>query len=136
MMKRIAPVLALLLCAGCIMPIPHRRLHAYGVKGQIVNASDQRPIADALVTCNVQKKRDAKTDTTGQFTLRPAYGWHGAYVIGPINLSLLPGWDMTYPGSTFEVFAPGFQRRNLLRVRWPCSRRAILKCRRSWFDTK
>ncbi len=40
--------------------------------------------------------------------LHPKRGWHGAYCIGPICESLLPGWDMTYPGRTIRVSAPGY----------------------------
>ena len=109
MMKTMTGLLLAALCTGCIMPIPHRRVHSYGVEGRVCDASTSSPIVGAVVTSNDQKHRETKTNDKGEFSLRPAYGWHGAYVIGPISLSLLPCWDITFPGTAIDVTATGYQ---------------------------
>lgn len=109
-MKTMIALLIAALCAGCIMPIPHRRVHSYGVDGRVCDAATRSPIAGAVVTSDDQKHRETRTNDKGQFSLRPAYGWHGAYVIGPICLSLFPGWDVTFPGTAIDVTATGYQK--------------------------
>ncbi len=47
-------------------------------------------------------------DKAGRFRLHPKRGWHAAYCIGPVCESLLPGWDVTYPGRSIQVSAPGY----------------------------
>lgn len=95
-------------CSGCILPVPHQRVHVYGVTGQIVSAADHTPIAGALVIGEEIPAVTAHSDAKGTFWLRPVRGWHGAYFVGPITLSLLPDWDMTYPGRGLRVSAPGY----------------------------
>lgn len=97
------------LCAGCIMPIPHRRVHSFGVEGRVLDASTLTPVTGAVVSSPDHKRRETTTNDKGQFSLRPAYGWHGAYLIGPISESLLPGWDITFPGTAVDVAADGYQ---------------------------
>ena len=47
-------------------------------------------------------------DKAGRFRLHPKRGWHAAYCIGPVCEPLLPGWDVTYPGRSIQVSAPGY----------------------------
>ena len=108
MMKEIASILTLLLCAGCIMPIPHRRVHAYGVDGRVVDALALNPLTNAVVSTRFMRKQECRTDSNGQFAIRPVYGWHGAYLISPISLSLFPSWDVTFPERDIVITAPGY----------------------------
>jgi len=95
-------------CSGCILPVPHTRVHAYGVTGQVVSATTQEPLGDALVTAMDQPDHPAHCDKAGRFRLHPKRGWHAAYCVGPVCESLLPGWDVTYPGRRIQVSAPGY----------------------------
>lgn len=88
--------------------MPHTRVHAYGVTGLVVSATTQEPLADASVIAMDQPGRAAHCDKTGRFRLHPKRGWHAAYCIGPVCESLLPGWDVTYPGRCIQVSAPGY----------------------------
>jgi len=83
-------------------------VHAFGVTGQVVSATTQDPLADASVASIDQPNEPAHCDKAGRFRLHPKRGWHAAYCIGPICESLLPGWDMTYPGRAIRVSAPGY----------------------------
>ena len=95
-------------CSGCILPVPHTRVHAYGVTGQVVSATTQEPLADASVIAMDQPHPPAHCDKAGRFRLHPKRGWHAAYCIGPVCESLLPRWDVTYPGRSIQVSAPGY----------------------------
>lgn len=96
------------LCTGCIIvPIPHRRLHGYGVRGSVVDAGSGRPIPYAAVS-GVARTQTVICSATGDFVIAPVHGWHGAYLIGPISLSLFPGWDMTAPWAALYVTAGGY----------------------------
>ena len=101
-------ILLAVCCSGCMLPIPHRRLHAYGVRGAVVSEADGSAIAEAVVADSRQPEERCHTDSDGAFRLRPIRGWHGAYVVDPICLSALPGWDVTFPGREVRVTAPGF----------------------------
>ena len=117
--QRIAVALSLAACCGgCIIPVPHQRVHVYGVSGQIVSAADQTPISDASVSSPDVPEVTAQSDTLGAFRLRPVRGWHGAYCVGPICLSLLPGWDVTYPGRKIQVSAPGYRTASFTIEAW------------------
>ena len=96
-------------CSGCFIPVPHRRLHVYGVMGQIVSATDNQPVAGASIYDSHDPTATVCSDAEGNFRLRAQYGWHGAYCIGPISLSLLPGWDRTGPYRKINVTASGYQ---------------------------
>ena len=95
-------------CGGCILPVPHQRVHAYGVTGQVVDAIDCSPVPGALVTGLDYANGLAHADSRGEFRLRATRGWHGAYFVGPICLSLLPDWDTTAPDREIQVSAPGY----------------------------
>ena len=68
----------------------------------------QEPPADDSVIAMDQPDHPARCDKAGRFRLHPKRGWHAAYCIGPICESLLPGWDVTYPGRSIQVSAPGY----------------------------
>ena len=102
-----------LICSGCmIVPVPHPRVHAYGVKGQVVSATDGIPIAAAVHSIDAPTDI-VRCDAEGCFQVRPRYGWHGAYFIGVISQSMLPGWDVTRPVRGICVSTPGYQTTTL-----------------------
>ena len=98
------------LLSGCILPIPHRRLHAYGVRGSVVDSQTRDPIAGAMISRGPDCLGSVESDISGSFEIRPIHGWHGAYFVGPISLSLFPGFDMTAPCVTVSASAPGYQK--------------------------
>lgn len=102
-------VLLALGCSGCLVPVPHTRVHAYGVKAQVVSAADGRPVTNAVVASVGWAAATARVDRQARFRLPPKRGWHGAYCIGPICLSLLPGWDVTEPLRQVSISAPGYE---------------------------
>jgi hypothetical protein len=100
-----------ILVSGCVLPVPHRRVHVQGVEAKVVNAIDQSPIPGAYVT-TTSGRSGTVTDANGDFEIQPVYGWHGAYLIGPISYSLLPHFDM--PWSPFlRVSAEGYEPKSL-----------------------
>lgn len=107
------PVLVAALLAlgsnGCLVPVPHTRVHAYGVKAQVVSAADGRPVTNAIIASVGWPAATARADRQGRFRLPAKRGWHGAYCIGPICLSLLPGWDVTWPLREISISAPGYE---------------------------
>ena len=108
----IAVALSLVLvCGGCVLPAPHTRVHAYGVTGRIVDATRDDPVPGASVRGLDWADGCARSDSRGEFRLRAKRGWHGAYFVGPICLSLLPDWDVTAPSREIEVSAPGYVAR-------------------------
>jgi hypothetical protein len=101
-------ILLALYCSGCVLPVPHKRAHVYGVRGTVVVANSS-PIAHALVTGNEKAGVACRSGEDGRFELPPVYGWHGAYLVGPICQSILPGWDATIPARTIRVQATGYR---------------------------
>ena len=95
-------------CGGCIVPVAHTRVHAFGVTGQVVSATSDDAVVGASVTSIEQPQDQAHCDRSGRFRLPPKRGWHAAYCIGPICESLLPSWDVTYPRRFIHVSAPGY----------------------------
>ena len=106
--------LAVALLSSCIvLPIPHQRVHSYGVKGQVIDAHNAQSVSHATIISPPDEKYLVTTDSTGHFSVKPTYGWHGAYLVGPISLSLLPGWYMTSPSRKFGVLATGYEARDI-----------------------
>ena len=95
--------------SGCILPVPHRRLHVEGVKGRVVSAATHRPIAGAKVSSAITRDELAITGSDGSFVIQPDHGWHGAMLIGPVSYSLLPHFDMPSPPSPIRISAAGFR---------------------------
>jgi hypothetical protein len=96
---------SLVLLSGCI-PVPHRRVHVYGVEGRVLDAETRAPVRAACVSPDGGQ---AISRNDGTFKLRPVYGWHGAYLIGPISYSLLPHFDMPHFGPAVFITAQGYQ---------------------------
>jgi hypothetical protein len=95
--------------SGCLLPIPHPRLHEFGVVGRIVASESKLPIKGAEVHPVDDPAKETVTNAGGVFRVKPVYAWHEAYFIGPICLSLLPGFDV--PGFTRVtlITANGYQ---------------------------
>lgn len=96
---------------SCILPIPHRRVHAEGIEGKVVAATSKMPISGAKVSSAITRNELATTDSAGDFRIKPDYGWHGAMLIGPISYSLLPYFDIQYPPPPIRISANGFRSR-------------------------
>ena len=101
-----AVLLSVLSLAGCVFPVPHRRLHQFGVSGRILDSHSQAPVNAARVAAG---ETATFSHSDGSFTVAPVYGWHGAYAIGGIGVSLLPGFDMPSPSREITVTARGYQ---------------------------
>ena len=101
-----ALLLSMLSLAGCVLPVPHRRLHQLGVSGRILDSRSRAPIKEARVT---SCETTTFSHSDGSFAVAPVYGWHGAYAIGGIGVSLLPGFDMPSPSRPITVTAHGYQ---------------------------
>lgn len=106
---RIFTVFSLLFCTGCIVPIPHQRFHTFGVTAELKDKDTGRPIPDAIIFSLDSDKEFVKTNESGSFKLPPIYKWHGAYFIGPISLSMFPGFDISSPYREFLIYAPGYR---------------------------
>jgi hypothetical protein len=104
---------ALLLCVltftGCVLPIPHRRLHHYGVSGRIIDSASRAPVKSAQIQPSDHPTRGTVSRADGSFTLEPVYGWHGAYTFGVIGVSLFPGFDVPPFARTILISANGYQ---------------------------
>jgi hypothetical protein len=100
--------LVAVLCGGCILPVPHTRVHAFGVAGQVVSAVDHKPIGGALVASIDAPPATTYCDSGGNFRLSARLGWHAAYLVSPICESLLPGFDVAPPDREIRVSAPGY----------------------------
>lgn len=102
-------IVLLVLGAGCALPIPHKRLHIYGVKSKLVDTEMNKPIPDALICSLPEGKNCAKSDESGTFELPPVYGWHGGYFIGPISHSSWPGFDIPDFEPEIVIQAQGYE---------------------------
>jgi hypothetical protein len=102
------PVVVASSLAGCVLPVPHRRVHVRGIEGKVIDASTRSPLAGAKITDLRSGSLLATTDRAGEFKVRAKRGWHGAYLYGPISYSLLPHFDMTYPAPAIRVSAEGY----------------------------
>jgi len=109
------------LCAGCmVVPVPHRRLHVYGVRGSVIDAQTRQPLADATVSRSPHGQNDVRTSSDGTFEFKPVHGWHGAIFIGAIPLSLFPSFDIAFAVAEVRVEARGYTTESFyLSTRWP-----------------
>lgn len=99
----------IVLLSGCFIPAPHERLHEFGVAGTILDSESHAPIKGAKIEPRGAAAKAVFSDADGSFKLKPVYGWHGAFFIGPICESLLPGFDMPSPTRTIVVSAQGYR---------------------------
>jgi len=124
-MARIILGMALLaMVQGClIVPVPHTRLHAYGIKGQIVD-EEGVPVPNAVIegvsvpnkiSINYKRKqrttiRKAVTDSDGYFTIKPIRGWHGAWFFAIPNGggSLFPSFPYLYFHDDLDIYVNAF----------------------------
>ena len=95
--------------SGCILPVPHRRLHSEGMEAKVIAAGTASPVRGATITEADSDRVSHVTDSEGRFKIPARYGWHGAYLIGPISYSLLPHFDMPSPRPSFRIDAEGYQ---------------------------
>ena len=79
------PLLTSIACilTGCIIPVPHRRLHEMGYEAKVVDANTGSPVAGARLTPPLGGSLIATTDANGDFRIKPRWGWHAAYLVGP-----------------------------------------------------
>src|ERR1044072_2429248 len=96
LIRRLFECLVLMLCAlvlsGGLIPVPHHRLHEFGVTGRLLDAETHPPISAAGIEAADDPEKITFSDVNGSFDLKPVYGWHGAFFFGPICLSLWPGF--------------------------------------------
>lgn len=113
-LPRTAALLAASLClAGCVLPIPHRRLHSAGIEATVVDADTASPVSGAKVSTPDGSNLLTSTNAKGRFEIPSRYGWHGAYLIGPISYSLLPYFDIPYPQAPLKIEATGYRSRTI-----------------------
>lgn len=84
-------------------------MHSSGIEAKVVDAETALPIRGAKVSSPDGSRILSAADAEGHFEIPARYGWHGAYLIGPISYSLLPHFDMPYPRPSFRVEATGYQ---------------------------
>lgn len=102
-----------ILTTGCVVPVPHRRVHVQGVDARVVDAADHTPVAGARITAVDDEEALTETDANGRFVLEPVHGWHGAYLVGPVSYSLFPHFDIPSPRPPFRVEAPGYETKKV-----------------------
>ena len=111
-LARKAGLLVASLClSGCVVLVPHRRVHAAGMEARVVDAETTAPVVGAKVSSPDGSRVLATTDAEGHFGIPAQYGWHGAYLIGPVSYSLLPHFDMPYPRPPLKIDASGYRSR-------------------------
>ena len=113
-LSRTATLLAASLClAGCVLPVPHRRLHSAGIEATVVDAKSATPVGGATVSIAGRDGELAVTDGKGHFEIPARYGWHGAYLVGPVSYSLLPHFDLPFPRPPLKIEASGYRPRTI-----------------------
>ena len=112
--------------AGCVVPVPHKRIHEFGVTGRLLDSMSRTPVKAARIEASEGRTEAALSDANGFFTLKPVYGWHGAYCIGPISLSLWPALDVPSMSRTIMITASG-HRSATIRFRGPANVNACIQ---------
>jgi hypothetical protein len=105
-------IIAAFTLSSCFVPVPHMRLHLYGVRGRVVDADSHLPVANVTIS-SPPDKRVATSSADGYFSLKPVYGWHGAYLFSPISQSLFPPLDVSPRHRKMDVSAPGYQSKHM-----------------------
>ncbi len=95
-------------CNSCIVPVPHRRVHASGLQGQVLDEQTKLPVVGAKIAATPNDASRVITDVEGNYEIKPTYGWHGAYLFGPISYSMFPHFDMPYLTSPSWIYANGY----------------------------
>lgn len=104
----------LLFTAGCILPIPHKRVSVVGREGVVCDAFTGKPIKGATVEVmysGMAKPKTVFTDDLGRYKVSDEESWHGAYFIGiPVSFSLFPTLDAPSIPTAVSVSADGYIR--------------------------
>lgn len=104
-------LLVLLFCeAGCMLPIPHKRVSVVGSEGIVCDADTGTPIIGASVSIMYSGKvKIVFTDGQGRYKVDDEKSWHGAYFVGiPVSFSLFPTLDAPLFPLTILVSANGY----------------------------
>ncbi|HEY3901658.1 MAG TPA: hypothetical protein VGM54_23805 [Chthoniobacter sp.] len=105
---RLSFLLCSLTLSGCIIPVPHKRLHDVGVKGRILDAQSHAPVVAAKIEDIVDPTKFTYSVIDGTFMLKPVYGLHGAYVFAGVSTSIFPNYDAPNLTRTITIIAPGY----------------------------
>lgn len=89
-------------------------MHVHGAKGQILDSRTDKPVKGAKIFPQFGETVLAVTDSEGLYDRKAVYGWHGAYMFGPISYSLFPHFDMPRGMEAFWVSADGYHRMQVL----------------------
>jgi hypothetical protein len=99
----------LFLSACVIVPIPHKRVHELGIKGQIIDARTRAPVTAAKIEDTLDATQSTYSSMDGSFLLKPVYGWHGGYIVAGVGGSVFPEHDGPSPARTITITAPGYR---------------------------
>ena len=102
-------IAASLFLVGCVLPVPHRRIHSPGIEAAVIDAKTASPVTGAKISSPDGSRVLTAVDSRGRFKIPAKYGWHGAYMVGPISYSLLPHFDIPHPRPSFRIDAIGYQ---------------------------
>ncbi len=83
------------------------------MEATVVDADTTAPVSGAKVSSPDGSRVITVTDSKGHFEVPAQYGWHGAYLAGPISYSLLPHFDIPYPRPPLKVDAAGYRSQTL-----------------------
>ena len=98
---------------SCILPIPHRRVHIQGIEGQVIDAKTRAPITRAQILSYPSNDVVTLTNAKGRYKIKPVYGWHGAYLIGPVSYSMFPHFDIPNSYTNYWVTADGYVKKRI-----------------------
>ena len=89
---------------GCIViPVPHVRTHQPTCSGILIDAETKKPISGAIIRSTAFPDISSTSDSHGHFFIPAKRKFHGAYLIGAINMSLFPPWDVASPVFEIEI---------------------------------
>lgn len=103
------------LVLSCCVPMPSRTLVAGSVKGTVVDARTNSPVAAAeIVATRAGHSKLARSDASGTFVLAPIYQWHGLVYLGSPGIAPTP-WYYREPRSPMliSISAPGYESSKL-----------------------
>ena len=95
------------------MPVAHRRLHSAALEATVIDADTTSPVHGAEVSNPGGSRVLATTDSEGHFEIPAQYGWHGAYLAGPISYSLFPHFDVPHPRPPLKIDATGYRSQTI-----------------------
>lgn len=108
---------SLLFLAGCLLPVPHRRLHTHGLIARVVDEKTGIPVRQALVSNPERSRVLSVSDSNGHFIIPRQYGWHAAYCISPISYSLFPKFDFASACPPFRIDASGYHSKTIQPIK-------------------